>query len=73
MSVEAILEAVRALQPDDQRLVAETILDGLADSEPLSEAEKAHIDRRLASYRANPDRVTPFEEVLDRIDAELDQ
>jgi hypothetical protein len=38
---------------------------------PLSDAEKEHIERRLAGYYANPDRVTPFEEALDEIEAEL--
>jgi putative addiction module component (TIGR02574 family) len=69
MSVEAILNAVRALPPDDQRLVVERIREEF--DPPLSETEKEHIERRLAAYYANPDRVTPFEEALDEIEAEL--
>jgi putative addiction module component (TIGR02574 family) len=73
MSIETILEAVRALPPDDQRLVAETILEQLDDAEPLTDVQKELLDHRLAAYRANPGRGRPFEEVLDRIEAELDR
>jgi putative addiction module component (TIGR02574 family) len=73
MSIEAILEAVRALPPDDRRTVAETILDELGDDEPLSDEVKEMLDRRVAAHRANPSEGRPFEEVLDEIDAELDR
>lgn len=75
MSVEAILEAVRALPPGDRRLVAETIVEELTDEIddlPLTDAEKAHIEQRLAAYRANPDAVTPLDEAVAQVEAELD-
>jgi putative addiction module component (TIGR02574 family) len=75
MSVEAILEAVRALPPEDRRLVAETIVEELTDEIddlPLTDEEKAHIAKRLAAYRANPDAVTPLDEAIAQIEAELD-
>lgn len=69
MSVEAILDAVRALPPDDQRLVVEKIREEF--DPPLTEAERKHIEQRLATYYANPDRVTPFEDAFAEIEAEL--
>jgi putative addiction module component (TIGR02574 family) len=75
MSIDAILEAFRALPPDDRRLVAETIVEELTDDIddlPLSDEEKAHIEQRLAAYRANPDAVTPLDEAIAQIEAELD-
>jgi hypothetical protein len=44
-----------------------------ASQPQVTEAEKEHIERRLASYRAIPDRVTPFEEEFAEINAELDE
>jgi putative addiction module component (TIGR02574 family) len=76
MSIDAILAAIRALAPDEQRIVAETILDELGDSESddtLSDAEKELIEKRLAAYRANPERVVPYEEASARIRAKLSQ
>lgn len=68
MTVEAILEAVRTLPPNEQRGVAETILDEL-DGGEITEEEKQLIERRLAAYRANPDAGKPFEEVAARVRA----
>ena len=76
MSVETVLEAVRTLSIDDQRLVVETIIDELGvdpDLTVISEAEKELIEKRLTSYRVNPERVRPFEEVVERIRAKLSQ
>ncbi|HEX3147474.1 MAG TPA: addiction module protein [Gemmataceae bacterium] len=74
MSIEAALEVVRSLSIDDQRLVTETLIEELGidpDESVISEAEKEFIEHRLASYRANPDRVRPFEEVIDEIEAKV--
>ena len=75
MSVEAILEAVRSLPLDERRRVAETIVEELTDEIddlPLTDAEKAHIDQRLAAYRANPGAVIPLDEAIAQVEAELD-
>lgn len=74
MSVEAILNAVRALPPEDKWLVFEEIGKELGSDEPLvTDADKEMIDRRLAAHRANPTEGRPFEEVLDEIEAKLDK
>jgi putative addiction module component (TIGR02574 family) len=76
MSLEAILDAVRALPPTDQRIVAETILEELGDEGddlPPTDAEKEHIDRRLAAYRSNPDAVVPLDEAIAHVEAKLDE
>jgi putative addiction module component (TIGR02574 family) len=75
MSIEAILEAFRSLPPNERRRVAETIVEELTDEIddlPLTDAEKAHIEHRLAAYRANPDAVTPLDDAIAQIEAELD-
>lgn len=74
MSVDAILDAVRALAPDDKWLVFEEIGKELGSDGPLvTDAEKEMIDRRLAAHRANPTGGRPFEEVLDEIESKLDK
>ncbi len=50
------------------RLVQE-ILDSIAEDverEPLTEAQRQEVDRRLAAHRANPDLAVP----LDRVEAD---
>lgn len=60
------LSAILALPVEQRRAIAEAIIDTLPETEPdeaLSEELKAELDRRLADYRANPDRGVPWEEV----------
>jgi putative addiction module component (TIGR02574 family) len=46
----------------EQLALAEEILDSLAAA-PLTDAQRAELDRRLADHRANPEDVIPWEEI----------
>lgn len=57
------------LDPEDRLSVAEAILAGLAREpgfRPLSAAQQAELERRLADSDRNPDAVTPWEVVRER-------
>ena len=62
MSIESILEAVRALPLEDQLRVAETIWSEL-DDEEFTDEQKQEIDRRIAAYEATGRTVT-WDEVI---------
>lgn len=61
MSVDAILEAIRALTPDE-RAELDARLEGEALPE-LTPELKAELDRRMAEADANPGALVPWEEV----------
>ena len=55
------------------QLVGE-IWDSIAEDEgefELTEAQREEIDRRLESYKANPDQVIPWEDIKARIQSSL--
>jgi putative addiction module component (TIGR02574 family) len=57
------------LSPTDRLAVAEAIWDSVArdaESAPLTAAERAELERRLADSIARPDAVTPWETVKAR-------
>ena len=57
MSVEAILEAVRTLPPEDRLRVADAIWSEV-EAEDFTDEQKREIDRRLANYDATGRTVT---------------
>jgi putative addiction module component (TIGR02574 family) len=57
MSIESVLEAVRALPPEDQLRVADAIWSDL-EEEDFTDVQKREIDRRLAAYEATGQTVT---------------
>jgi putative addiction module component (TIGR02574 family) len=61
MSVDAILDAIRALSPDE-RAEFDARWESEAPQE-LSPELKAELDRRLAEADANPGALVPWEEV----------
>jgi putative addiction module component (TIGR02574 family) len=62
MSVETILEAVRALPPEDRLRIADTIWSEVEEQD-LSEEQKREIDRRIANFEATGKSVS-WDEVL---------
>jgi putative addiction module component (TIGR02574 family) len=66
MSVDAILDAIRALTPDE-RAEFDARLDSEA-SEPavpgMTPELKAELDRRIAHAKANPDQLRTWDEVF---------
>jgi putative addiction module component (TIGR02574 family) len=54
------------LSLEDRLAVADAIWESVARESadrPLSDAQKAELDRRLADSKSHPDAVTPWEEI----------
>jgi putative addiction module component (TIGR02574 family) len=60
-----LLDQVRELSIDERIQLVEAIWDSIAEgaAAPLTKAQKAELERRLADHRANPDDVVPWNEV----------
>lgn len=59
---------VRALSAEERLSLIEQIWDSLeADDVPLTEAQRAELDRRVEQMESDPVRGIPWEDVLDRI------
>ncbi len=63
MNANSILEQVGQLPVDEQIVLVQQIWDEIAKHRdlPLSDAKRAELDRRLASYQANPGDVVPWQ------------
>ena len=68
----------RSLSVAERLELVGDIWDSIADEAnaspdllPLSEAEKAELDRRLANHDAHPDAAAPLDQALDRIRARI--
>ncbi len=78
MSKAQILDELPKLTPAERQEVRLKLarLDGeewLDDAEPLTDAERALLDARLATYEKDPDAGSSWEEVESRIRARLGQ
>lgn len=65
-----------ALSPEERIQLAEDLCDSLSDVPelpPLTPAQAAEIDRRLAAYRKDGDRGQPYEAVLDRLESRFEE
>jgi putative addiction module component (TIGR02574 family) len=70
MDLSTVMTAVGSWPVDDRLRLMEEIWDQLADEgyEPeLSDELKAKLDRRLASLDANPENVTTWEAITERV------
>lgn len=64
------LEEIRKLPVDERLRLAEDIWDSIhadPDSLPLTEEQRAELDRRLAAYRGDRDATDDIETILSRI------
>ena len=64
------------LSPEERIQLAEDLWDSLPDVPELPQltsAQAAEIDRRLAAYRQDGDPGQPYEAVLDRLEARLQE
>jgi putative addiction module component (TIGR02574 family) len=59
------------LSIEERLALVEELWDSIAEATPLTEAQRAELDRRLAEHKANPDDVVSWEEVKASITARL--
>jgi putative addiction module component (TIGR02574 family) len=55
---KVLMDELEKLAPDDRLRLAYDLLESVAQAEtadPVTEAQRAELHRRLADYRANPD------------------
>ena len=78
MSKAEIIAELPSLNPEERREVLDKICqlermaeDKWLDTTDLTDAEKALLDNRLANYQKDPDAGSSWEEVEDRIRAQL--
>jgi putative addiction module component (TIGR02574 family) len=69
MSVDAILEQAKTLTPNELAELIERLQEAADEAAPLTDAQKAELERRLADYRANPNDLIPWEVVRARAEA----
>ena len=65
------IREILKLSVSERIQLVEEIWDSIAahpESLPVTEAQKAELDRRLADYRANPSQGRTWEEVRDSLD-----
>jgi len=65
MSFAQVLEELPALTVEQRRIVIRRALE--LDDPPLSDADEALIEARLAAHRANPESSVPLEEMKARL------
>ena len=64
------MEELLKLSVAERIQLVEDLWDSIAadaDAYPLTEAQKAELDRRLADHEADPDSAIPWEEVRERL------
>ena len=65
MSFAQVLEQLPALTVEQRQIVIRRALE--LDDPPLSDADEALIEARLAAHRANPESSVPLEEMKARL------
>jgi putative addiction module component (TIGR02574 family) len=72
MNAQAILSEVNALSVSERILLVEDLWDGIAkhpEQLPITDAQKAELDRRIANMEASPDAGSSWAEVRARIES----
>ena len=68
MDQATIWQAVQAWPAEEQRAFAERLLDGLDGEVPEIDDElAAELDRRCADADAHPEKLIPWEQVLEKL------
>ena len=62
---------IEQLSVEERIGLVEEIWDSIAEATPLTEAQRAELDRRLEDHEANPDDVVPWEVIKVSITARL--
>ena len=74
MSVSIKSLGIDRLSVEERLALVEELWDSIAESSadiPLTDAQRAELDRRLAEHEADPDDVVPWEDVKASITARL--
>jgi putative addiction module component (TIGR02574 family) len=75
MSMTELLKELLKLSPRKRIELAEDLWDSVAanpqDLPPLTDEERAEIDRRLAKHERDPDAAVPWEDVRARLIAKF--
>lgn len=74
MSVSLKSLGIDRLSVEERLALVEELWDSIAESSaavPLSDAQRAELDRRLADHEAHPEDVVSWEEVKDSISSRL--
>lgn len=61
-----ILEQAKQLSIEEQLELVEALWDSIAEHDavpPITDDQRAELDRRIADHEANPDDVVPWDEV----------
>ncbi len=69
MNKAALLNELMELSAEERLELVQDLWDSIAAEEmpPLSEEQKAEMDRRLAEHEKDPGRASPWEEVRSRL------
>ena len=71
MSVSLKSLGIEQLSVEERLALVEELWDSIAAATPLTDAQPAELDRRLADHEAHPDDVVSWEEVKSSITARL--
>ncbi len=73
MSVSLKSLGIDDLSVADRLALVEEIWDSIAADTPVTDAQRAELDRRIADHDSNPDDVVPWEDIKASIAARLDR
>jgi len=71
MSVSLKSLGIERLSIEERLALVEELWDSIAEATPLTGAQRAELDRRLAEHEDNPDDVVPWEDIKASIAARL--
>ncbi|MBI4293888.1 MAG: addiction module protein [Betaproteobacteria bacterium] len=71
MSVSLKSLGIERLSVEERLELVEELWDSISAATPLTEAQRAELDRRLADHEARPDDVVTWEEIKSSISARL--
>ena len=54
---------IEKLSVEERLVLVEELWDSIAEATPLSEAQRAELDRRLEEHKKNPENAVPWETV----------
>lgn len=73
MSVSIKSLGIERLSVAERLTLVEELWDSISDATPVTDAQRAELDRRVAEHEANPDDVISWEEVKSSISARLNK